>query len=335
LRGSFVKTHQRRKSRRRYPSDSGAVKLEALDFTYQWRSPMNKTWILAVAMMFGCAGLADAQQPQRPTPKVPAGVKALRDLAYVEDGHERNRLDLYLPEKAAGRLPLVVWIHGGAWRAGSKEGCPAMWLSGKGYAVASVNYRLSQHALFPAQIEDCKAAIRWLRANAGKYHLDPKHIGVWGGSAGGHLVALLGTTAGGKDLEAGGGNLDQSSRVQCVVEWFGPADLTRTGHGDNPDSPVAQLLGGPASENQKKARKASPVTYVSKNAAPFLIMHGDKDNAVPLRQSELLAAALRKAGVEVTLQVVKDNGHGGPGFNSPESRKLIEEFFAKHLGKNW
>jgi acetyl esterase/lipase len=294
---------------------------------------MKTTWILAVALTFGCASLASAQQPKPPASKAPAGVKVLKDLAYVEDGHERNRLDLYVPEKATGRLPLVVWIHGGGWRAGSKEGCPAVWLSGKGYAVASVNYRLSQHAVFPAQIEDCKAAIRWLRANAAKYHLDSKHIGVWGASAGGHLVALLGTTGGVKQLEAGGGNLDQSSRVQCVVDWFGPTDLTRTGHGGNPDSPVAQLLGGPVAENKEKAREASPLTYVSKDSAPFLIMHGDKDHLVPLQQSELLAKALRKAGVEVTLQIVKDNGHGGPGFNSPESRKLIEEFFAKHLGK--
>ena len=204
----------------------------------------------------------------------------------------------------------------------------------KGYAVASINYRFSQHAVFPAQIEDCKAAIRWLRANAAKYHLDPDHIGVWGASAGGHLVALLGTTGGVKDLEGQGGNLDQSSRVQCVVDWFGPTELTTMGEqGDKPGSPVALLIGGPAPENKQKARKASPLTYVSKDAAPFLIMHGDKDNVVPLRQSELLAEALKKAGVEVTLQVVKGNGHGGPGFNSPESRKLIEDFFAKHLGK--
>ena len=112
---------------------------------------------------------------------------------------------------------------------GSKEGCPAVPLAAKGYAVASINYRLSQHAVFPAQIEDCKAAIRWLRANAAKYHLDPDHIGVWGASAGGHLVAMLGTTGGVKELEGTGGNLDQSSRVQCVVDWFGPTDLATMG----------------------------------------------------------------------------------------------------------
>jgi acetyl esterase/lipase len=265
---------------------------------------------------------------------LPEGVKVLRDLQYVEEGHQRNRLDLYLPEKAKGRLPVVVWIHGGAWMGGSKEGCPAVPFAAKGYAVASVNYRLSQHAVFPAQIEDCKAAIRWLRANAGKYGLDPDHIGVWGASAGGHLVAMLGTTGSVKDLEGKRGNLDQSSRVQCVVDWFGPSDLLSMGGGhNNPNSPESRLIGGPVQENPEKARKASPVTYVSKDSAPFLIMHGDQDNTVPPGQSEVLAEALTKAGVEVKLVVVEGNGHGGPGFGSPENRKRIEDFFAKHLGK--
>src|SRR5262245_15332613 len=119
----------------------------------------------------------------QPRGRVPAGTKAERNLEYVKDGHERNRLDLYLPEKVETALPVVVWIHGGAWRAGSKENCPLVWLTGKGYAVASVNYRLLQHAEFPAQIHDCKAALRWLRAHAKKYHLDPDRVGVMGASA--------------------------------------------------------------------------------------------------------------------------------------------------------
>jgi acetyl esterase/lipase len=288
--------------------------------------------VIVFAVVLGSAAIAAAEEK----PKPPAGVKVLRDLQYVEGGHERNRLDLYLPEKAVkGRLPVVVWIHGGAWYAGSKnDPSPAVPLATKGYAVVSISYRLSQHAVFPAQIQDCKAAIRWLRANAAKYHLDPDHIGVWGISAGGHLVALLGTTAGVKEFEGRGGNLDQSSRVQCVLDWFGPTELTTMGvEGDPPGSPVALLIGGPAQQNKEKARKASPLTYVTKNAAPFLIMQGDKDDIVPLRQSQLLAEALKKAGVEVTLKVVKGNGHGGPGFSSPENQKLIEAFFDKHLRK--
>jgi len=303
---------------------------------------MKRIWIGSVGWVIGLATVltwtnmgVSQERPRRPIPlRIPEGVKVLRDLPYVEGGHERNRLDLYLPEKAEGQLPLVVWIHGGAWAMGSKEGCPAVPLTTKGYAVASINYRLSQHAVFPAQIADCKAAIRWLRANAAKYHLDSDHIGVWGASAGGHLVAMLGTAGGVKELEGTGGNLDQSSRVQCVVDWFGPSDLlTMAGSHDNPGSPEARLIGGPVQENKEKARKASPVTYVSKDSAPFLIMHGDQDKLVPLSQSEVLAEALKKAGVETTLVVVQGNGHGGPGFGSPENRKLIVDFFAKHLGK--
>jgi acetyl esterase/lipase len=292
-----------------------------------------RIWVMGLAAVLASGNLAVAQEGPRP-PRLSPGIEVLRDLQYVEGGHERHRLDIYRPEKAEGRLPLIVWIHGGAWMTGSKESCPAVPLVTKGYAVASVNYRLSQHAVFPAQIADCKAAIRWLRAHAAKYQIDPDHIGVWGASAGGHLVAMLGTTGGAKELEGTGGNLDQSSRVQCVVDWFGPSDLlTMAGSHDNPGSPESRLIGGPGKENKEKARQASPVTYVSKDSAPFLIMHGDQDTTVPPGQSEELAEALKRAGVEVTLQIIKDNGHGGPGFGSPESRKLIEDFFAKHLGK--
>jgi acetyl esterase/lipase len=293
------------------------------------KSPFS---VAVLAVVLAWTSAAAAPPSKRPAAKPAEAVKVLRNLQYVPGGHERNRLDLYLPENPKGRLPVIVWVHGGAWMAGSKEDCPAASWPAKGCAVASINYRLSQHALFPAQIEDCKAAIRWLRANAAKYHLDPDHIGAWGPSAGGHLVALLGTTADVKEWDRRGGNLDQSSRVQCVIDWFGPTELTTMGvEGDPPGSPVALLIGGPAPQNKEKARKASPLTYVNKNAAPFLIMHGDKDDIVPLRQSELLAAALKKAGVEIKLQVIKGNGHGGPGFSTPESQKLIEAFLAKHL----
>lgn len=207
---------------------------------------------------------AQAQQPP-PKGKLPPGVRAERALPYVAGGMERQQLDLYLPEKAEGPLPVIVCVHGGAWLGGSKDNCPAIRFALKGYAVASINYRLSHQAVFPAQIEDCKVAIRWLRANATKYKLDPEHIGVWGASAGGHLVALLGTTGDVKELEGKGGNLDQSSRVQAVVDWFGPTDFTRMGgtH-DNPKSPESLLIGGAIQENKDKAAKANPITYVSK-----------------------------------------------------------------------
>ncbi len=266
-------------------------------------------------------------------PKLPEGTKVHRNLEYVHGGHERQKLDLNVPEKAGGPLPVIVWVHGGGWLAGSKEGGgPALLFVGKGYAVAAINYRLSQHATFPAQIEDCKAAIRWLRANAKTYNLAPDRIGVWGASAGGHLVALLGTSGDVKDLEGKEGNTDQSSRVQAVVDWFGPTDLTKMGGShDQPNSPEARLLGGQVQDNKDKAARANPITYVAKDNPPFLILHGDKDPTVPFSQSVLLEEALKKSGVEVTLQPVKGAGHGGREFSSAENLKLIEEFLDRHL----
>ena len=274
-----------------------------------------------------------AKPPAERRPTLPEGTRVERDLEYVPGGHQRNKLDLYLPAKAERPLPVIVWIHGGAWWAGSKEGCPAVPLVAKGYAVASINYRLSQHAQFPAQIEDCKAAIRFLRLVAKKYGLDADHIGVWGASAGGHLVALLGTSGGVKDLEGKeGGHLDQSSRVQCVVDFFGPTDFTTMrGSHDNPNSPEAQLLGGPVQANQAKAARANPITYVSKDDPAFLIVHGEEDRTVPIGQSELLHAALERAGVPSEFVRIPAAGHGGPGFQTPENRKRIEAFFNRHL----
>jgi acetyl esterase/lipase len=286
--------------------------------------------------LLALAAPAAAQEKPRP-PKaggLPPGVKVERDLAYVPDGHERQKLDLYLPEKAAGRLPIIVWIHGGGWRNGSKDRPPGVSMVSNGYAVASINYRLSQHAVFPAQIEDCKAAIRWLRANADKYHLDSDHIGVWGASAGGHLVALLGTTGSIKELEGTGGNLDRSSQVQAVVDLFGPTDLLQMGGSHNaPKSPESLLIGGPLQESKEKAARANPIAYVTKDTAPFLIFHGDMDKSVPISQSEMLADALKQAGVEVTYKPITGAAHGGPAFSSPENLNLVKAFFDKHLKK--
>ena len=258
-----------------------------------------------------------------------------RDLAYVHDGHERQKLDLYLPVEPGDKpAPVIIWVHGGAWRAGSKDRCLARRFVRRGYAVASINYRLSQHAIFPAQIQDCKAAVRWLGAHAKEYNLDPKRFGVWGASAGGHLVAMLGTAGDVKELDVGA-HLDQSSRVQAVCDYFGPTDFTkmndfpgRMDH-DAADSPESKLIGGPIQENKEKVQRANPITYVTKDDPPFLIVHGDRDPLVPHNQSELLLAALKDAKVQAILHTVKDGGHGG--FKRQEVEPLVTEFFAKHL----
>jgi len=270
-------------------------------------------------------------------PRIPPGTRALRDLAYVENGHAQQKLDLYLPEKAAGPLPVIIWIHGGAWRAGNKGMCPATRFVEHGYAVASVEYRFSQHAPFPAQIEDCKAAIRWLRAHAAEYSLDPERFGVWGSSAGGHLVALLGTSGDVKALETTGGNLDRSSRVQAVCDWFGPTDLTvfastpgYEGHAAA-GSPESSLIGGAVLENKEKAARANPIPYVTKDDPAFLIVHGDRDPTVPPNQSKLLFEALRKAGVSAHLHIIHGAGHGGPGFGGRDIDEMVSGFFEARL----
>jgi len=272
-------------------------------------------------------------QPSRPDL---SKVDVLRDIEYVPGGHERQKLDLYVPKEADpdGKRPLIVWVHGGAWMAGSKAGGPAVRFVDQGYAVASINYRLSQHAIFPAQIQDCKAAIRWLRANADTHGIDPNRIGVWGSSAGGHLVALLGTAGDVNDFEVGP-NRGVSSRVQAVCDFFGPTDFTKmssfpsTMNHDAADSPESRLVGGAIQENKDKVQRANPITYVTRDDPPFLIVHGDKDPLVPHNQSELLCDALKKVGVETTFYTVQGGGHGG--FKDPQVDVLVAEFFKKHL----
>ena len=297
--------------------------------------------------LLGSGGLsaqepATAIHPPDASKPAPAAVHEVADLPYVTGGHERQRLDLYLPgaDAAAGAehkpRPLIIWVHGGGWEGGSRKGCPAKGFVNHGYAVASIGYRLSSQAHYPAQIEDCKAAVRWLRAHAGEYGIDPERIGAWGESAGGHLVALLGTTGDTRQFDVGE-NLDQSSRVQCVLDWYGPADFLRWGEpaltviSDLPNTALARLLGGTITSHQELARAASPVSFVDKDSAPFLIMHGDKDPTVPLQQSQELSAALQKAGVECTLKILPDAKHGGPAFSAPDNIRPMADFLARHL----
>lgn len=249
-------------------------------------------------------------------------MKVIRDLAYVPGGHPRQTLDLYLPEPGGEPVPLLVWIHGGGWRMGDKEQTgPLRPLVDEGYALASLNYRLSQHAIYPAQIVDCRAAVRWLRANAATYGLDPARVGVGGDSAGGHLAALLGTAA-----------AHEPVKVQAVLDFYGPTNFaTMGGHHDDPDSAEAQLVGGPVQANLDRVAAASPVTTVSADSAPFLIFHGDRDETVDISQSRALVDALQQAGVEVTFRPIAGAGHGGPEFASDEVMGIIRGFFGRYL----
>jgi acetyl esterase/lipase len=289
---------------------------------------------------------AAAQQPAPPAtqPKAIPGVKVERDIAYVPDGDPAQKLDIYLPERPGEKpLPLVVWIHGGGWRGGNKAGCPMTYLVPHGYAVASIEYRFSQKAHFPAQIQDCQAAIRVLRASAKKYNFDPEKIGVGGDSAGAHLSALVGTSGGTKTFPPIGGNDDVSDRVQAVCDFYGPADFNKVMEQaaadktkniypfNTPKDPYSNLIGVAMGSDKAKTDAVSPVHFVSKDDPPFLILHGDADAQVPFAQSVELAEDLKAAGVDVVLQKFPGAGHGGAIFRQPAVLELIKKFFDKHL----
>jgi acetyl esterase/lipase len=280
------------------------------------------------------------------TIKAPAIMPAesLRDIEYTRAGNKSLRLDLYLPE-GSGPFPVIVWVHGGGWTSGDKQldsDSPPLRQTARGYAVASVNYRLSQEAKFPAQIQDCKTAVRWLRAHAAEHNLDPTRIAAWGSSAGGHLAALMGTSTGASELEGDGGNPDQSSRVQAVVDWFGPADLLRMNADslgfpcnlidhNSAFSPESLLIGCAVQTCAEKAGRASPIAYASADDPPFLIMHGLEDCLVGPKQSQRLQDALRAAGVQSRLKFIEGAGHGGSEFEAAENQKLVDDFFDQSL----
>ena len=276
--------------------------------------------------------------------QLPAGIKLEKDIAYIEGGDEAQKLDIYLPETPSDKpLPLIVHIHGGGWRAGNKFPCPVSAMVLKGYAVASIEYRFSQKAIFPAQIQDCQAAIRWLRAHAKQYNLDTDHLGAVGGSAGGHLSALVGTSGGKKAFPPIGGHLDESDRVQAVIDIYGPADFSTVVQQaaedknvknifafNTPSDPYSSLIGTKL-DDKPKADAVSPVHYVSKDSPPFLILHGTHDTLVPYAQSVQLEAALKAQSVPVWLQTLPGSGHGGPAFGKSAVIQLMQAFFDKHL----
>ena len=298
-------------------------------------------------LLFALLVAAAFAEPAKPSPKpfvLPAGIRMEKDIAYIEGGDEAQKLDIYVPEKPSEKpLPLIVHIHGGGWIGGSKFPCPVAGMVFKGYAVASVEYRFSQKAKFPAQIQDCQAAIRWLRAHAKQYNFDSEHVGAIGGSAGGHLSALVGTSGGQKVFAPIGGNEEQSDRVQAVCDIFGPSDFSTVVQQaaedknvknifkfNTPSDPYSSLIGTPL-DDKAKADAVSPVHYVSKDNPPFLILHGTHDTLVPYAQSLELLAQLKAQGVEAWLQTIPGGGHGGPGFGNPAVLQLTQNFFDKYL----
>lgn len=260
------------------------------------------------------------------------GAALRKNLVYGNAGGFALKMDLiYCEEKKLPKAPVIVWVHGGAWSdheldRNYRPELELLKLAEKGYFIACIDYRLADEAPFPAQIQDCKCAIRFLRAHAEAWGLDSDRIGVWGESAGGHLVDLLGATEGVAEFEGDGGWQEYSSRVNAVCTWYSPAKLEDMPQKENPVS--AMLLGNPTPEElPKKLAWASPVSYLHKEMPPFLVMHGDADTLVPKEQSILLYQGLLELGAPVEFHLIPGQGHGF--FQGPEPYRLVNDFFDK------
>lgn len=264
------------------------------------------------------------------------------DLEYaVVDGYSLL-VDLHRPQVPDGPVPVVLYLHGGAWQVGSKSADEPrlIELARRGIAVASADYRLVDRATHPAQLHDAKAAVRWLRANGGSYGLRTDHIGVWGASAGAHIAGLVALTCGDPEAEGQvGDHLDQSSAVQAAVSWFGPADLLHGSRGTPLEerilgTPAAEaLLDGPPADAPERARSASPAYRAHAAAPPFLIAHGDADRMVAERQSRYLHDALTRAGASSTLTILGGAGHEGAEFDAPANLAMTAAFLTTHLDR--
>jgi acetyl esterase/lipase len=263
---------------------------------------------------------------------VPPEAKPHRDLVYAVRDGIKMKLDLFLPP-VGGPFPLVMWIHGGAWEMGDKaKYTHMMFLLRRGFAVANIEYRFSQVAPFPAQLDDCESALRFLTANATTFHLDPNRIAASGESAGGHLAALLGMNRSARTITS---NLDAArGSIRAVIDLAGPsdlADLYRSSRDADLRRAVERLVGGPVDQRADVVNQADPIAQVSKDDPPFLILHGTADPLVPFSQSQRLADALKQAGVEVEFVPVANAGHGGPMFWVPARRENIIAFLQRSM----
>jgi acetyl esterase/lipase len=274
-------------------------------------------------LVLGVAGAAQAQD-----------AAFEQGIEFAKTNGESLQLNLARPKNASGRTPAILCIHGGGFRAGKREGWDARCklLAEQGYLGVTVTYRLAPKSQFPAAVEDVKAAVRWLRANAEKYSIDPDRIGVIGDSAGGHLAQFLGVTGGVPQFEGDGGNPTFSSRVSCVVNYYGPSDLTRS-YGRSVDAAevLPLWLGGDATKEHRRHILASPLYWVTPGAAPTLILQGTEDKYVNHEQAVWMRDRLKDAEVEVELISFEGAGHGFKGADAEKAWKAALEFFARHL----
>lgn len=272
-----------------------------------------------------------------------AEVVVEENVTYGKAGDTELKLDLARPE-GDGPFPAIVFIHGGGWYQGSRQGYGGQIQEAarRGYVAVTISYRLMQFdeskkestkatPIFPAQIHDAKAAIRWLRANAEKYNVDPDRIGVTGGSAGGHLSLLVGLTDSSANLEGESGSPEQSSRVQAVVNFFGPTDMAFCHENSSVAWIFRLVMGGTPEEAGECYKAASPITYVSEDDPPVLTLQGDQDALVPVEQARTLDAKMKAAGASHTLMVFEGQGHGFGGEHQQKAMNAMWEFFDQHL----
>lgn len=275
-----------------------------------------------ILLLFGPATLCRAEE-----------VVTEQGVEYSRAGDVSLQLNISRP-KSDKLAPAILCIHGGGFRAGKREAWDARCqkMAERGYVAATVTYRLAPQHPFPACIHDVKAAVRWLRANAGRYHIDPEHIGVVGDSAGGHLAQFLGVTDGRPEFEGSGGAPDQSSRVTCVVNYYGPSDFTKS-YGKSVDA--AQVLplwlGGDLEHEHHKHVMASPLNWITPSAAPTLLIHGTEDKYVAFEQAQWAYDRMKAADVEVELLKLDGAGHGFKGADAERAEAAMFEFFDRHL----
>jgi acetyl esterase/lipase len=277
------------------------------------------------------AGVVSAQQP--PAPAIPDNVIYEPSVAYAS-ADPQQVMDIVRPRGGAQTHPAVLFVHGGGFRAGSRKGylSQCIRLAQHGYVTATADYRLAPAAPYPAAVHDVKAAVRYLRANAGKLTIDPTRIGATGGSAGGHLVLMLGLTGGMPQFEGDGPNRDQSSRVACVVDMYGPSDFTKS-YGKSVDAAevLPLFLGGDLEHARLKHIQASPLNWVTPDAAPTLAIQGTKDRYVNYEQSVWLIDRMLSVGVEAELETIDGADHGFKGADAERAEKLMTAFFDRHL----
>lgn len=287
---------------------------------------MRFSCLLVVALGTACSGPpARAAEPTHP------------DVQYAQTGGRSLRVDIYRPDGEDAQ-PLVVWVHGGAWRSGSKDQVPVLGLVERGFAIASVDYRLSPVASFPAQVHDIKSAIRFLRHQAGDYRLDPQRFAIAGASAGGHLAALVGVSSDVAALEGEVGTAPgESSAVGAIVSFYGASNLQTilgqsTPHGLSVRVPALRLLlGGTPDQQPDLAQLASPIAHVDADDPPLLLIHGDQDPQMPINQAIELDGRYRAVGAVARLKVVHGGVHGGAGFYDDAMLDTVASFLREHL----